>query len=165
MFGAKDLLPLPDDMRGCICAIRASGLGKRYQMKKFQLVAVAGGFGAERGNIGSKVFGEHIVDGEHAQFRRNDFIGVPTEAQIAAAMAEEGGPLPIDPDDMTYLVIGKGLAFAKDVALDQAKKLCKKYGDPLLAYRCHVETHLTDFGSLEWPKDVAAPELVWQKEK
>jgi hypothetical protein len=162
MFTREQLAPLPDDMTGHICVIAASCLGSRWQLPKFQLIRVTGGFGAVRGNLGSKVYGEHLADGEWRQLRSNDFIGVASQEQIDEAMADERGELPIDPANLGYLVIGKGLAFGKSKDLAEAKKLCRQNGKPMLAYHCHMETQLTDMGSLQWPHGAPEPKLVWE---
>ena len=66
------LLPLPDDMTGKCCVLKPNALGKRWQLAKYQLVAVTGGFGCKVDSLGSKVFGHHLADEEDCQYTRSE---------------------------------------------------------------------------------------------
>ena len=57
-------------------------LREEYRMPVCQYFYAKGGFGCYSDRIGSKVFGEFLCDGERAQFRRSDFLGMADETQL-----------------------------------------------------------------------------------
>ena len=151
------------DYTGLTLVLRPDSLGERYRRAKFQLVEVTGGFGCKPDSLGTKVYGTHLADGEEAQFRRSDFIGIATPKLIEYCAADKAGPTPIAPDAVGFLAIGRG-AWAKGATEKEAKsKLRKSYGCAAqVVYRCHKETQYDGF-SLTWPKASTVPcEAVWQ---
>ena len=161
MFTRENLERVPADMTGLVVAISANCLGARWQLPKFQLVRIVGGFGASAENIGRKIFGEHLADNDDFSGSRSNVIGVPTQAQIDEAMADPNGEAPFDPTNMTYLVLGPGF-WTKNKVLEEAMAMAKGQGKPLMAFYCHAETQVTDFGGLTFSKLGPAPVEVWR---
>jgi hypothetical protein len=157
------LRPLPDDMTGTVCVLRPTALGKRWQLAKFQLVFISGGFGCKVASLGSKVFGHHLADDEDCQFTRQDFIGQATAELIEACMADTRSELPIDPTETCYMAIGTGMTYAKRETIGEAKAAVKRLGGKtVVVFKCHPETYINDMASLTWPRAVPEPVEVWK---
>lgn len=164
MFTKDQLAPLPDVYEG-VFVLRADKLGKRFQLPKFQLVQILGGFGCEPGNLGSKVSVRFLADDESCFYRRGDFLGVPSQQQIDEALADPREEAPLDPTDMVYLAAGQG-AWGKAATLEEAKEKCNVAGgEPSVAFYCHAETQVTDWGSIQWPRGMPEPQQVWEANK
>ena len=160
------LLPLPDDMTGKCCVLKPTALGKRWQLAKFQLVAVTGGFGCKADSLGSKVFGHHLADEEDCQYTRSDFIGEATPELIEACLSDTRTEAPFDPNDKCYLVIGTGMTYGRAADLKTAKANCKRVGGkPMVAYHCHAETYINDMAMMCWSKKAEAPVEVWRSKR
>lgn len=161
---SQGVLPLPDQLTGKTLVLHADRLGKRWQRAKFQLVKAHGGFGCYPDKIGSKVYVEFIADGDESEYRRGDFIGEASAELIAEALADPEGELPLDPNDLCYLAIGRG-TWGKGDTIEEAKKQCRKAGSvATVVYRCHRETQCDGF-SIHWPAASPAAEEVWTKKK
>ena len=151
-----DLLPLPEDYTNQVLVLSTKSLNKRYHISRYQLVKCTGGFGAKPDTFGSKVFGYYLADNEDGQWRRGDFIGAASDALIRFALADKAEPIPIDPSERCYMVIGHGY-YAKGQTLDEAKKNLRKLSGsrkkPVAAYYTHPEAYVNDIGFVQYPKD------------
>lgn len=162
MLEQKDVQPLPDNIAGLICVVHPKKMGKRYQHPEFQLFLVLGGFGADAGNLGSKVYGRHLADGEECNFRRNDFIGYVSQAVADEILANKVGPDPFDPEDFCYIAAGAG-GFAKADTLALAQARCLMEGvEPQVGVHCHRESYVNEMGYLMCPGGAMKHEIVWQ---
>lgn len=162
----EGLLPLPDKFVGRIVALRASALGKRYQLARFQLWRASGGFGCESGKIGTKVYAECLADGEEGQWRRGDFIGEASVELIKVALADDTPVPQFDPTDTCLLGIGHGgWVFGDDEQAVRYKIKRNGLKKLIALYRVHRESQVTEFGSILSPKGAAAPVLVLVSQK
>lgn len=57
-------------------------LKDQYKTPVCQYFFAQNGFGCNPDKLGGKVFGQFLCDGERAQFRRNDFIGIADKEQL-----------------------------------------------------------------------------------
>ena len=59
-----------------VLILKPESLVEEYRHGEFQLFLASGGFGCDPSKLGNKVFGEFLVDGEEACFRRYAFLGI-----------------------------------------------------------------------------------------
>lgn len=162
----KFLLPLPDDFTGKVMVLRPDALGERWQRAKFQLLRVTGGFGAQAGKIGTKVYGTHLADGEDTECRRSDFIGEATPYLIELAARDKAPEAPLDLTRMGYFALGTSGTWGRAATPQGAKDQVRKAGGkPRVVYHCHIETRLTDLYYMQWPKGAPEPVEVWRSKK
>ena len=72
----------PQDYTGKLLIIRAEVLKEEFRTPENQLFLAESGFGCSPTASGHKVFGRFIADGERAEFRRSDFLGIIAEENI-----------------------------------------------------------------------------------
>ena len=162
MLTKDQLNPVPDDMTGHVMVLRATALGKRWQLPKFQLVKVSGGFGAHAESLGTKVFGRCLGDNEEATWHRCDFIGEAKQEQIDAALADERGASLVDLKAMHYLCMGSDMTYGTGATVDESQENCRRAGGkPIIVYRCHEETQF-DGLTLTWPNGAEPATVAWR---
>jgi len=164
------LLPVPDDMEGKVMVLDAKTMHERFQSARQQCFVVTGGFGAKKGNIGTKVFGYHLFDDDgnertapppvdsdsHGYHRSYNFIGEASEGLLAQVRISTGNIDPIDPALRDFFVITSEQRYAHGDTLADALKsagakpswLEEGKGGKVkaLAFYTHPEAYVNDFG-------------------
>lgn len=72
----------PQDYTGKLLILRDTSLKEDFRTPENQLFLAESGFGCSPDKSGRKVFGKFLLDGEKAQFYREDFAGIITEENI-----------------------------------------------------------------------------------
>lgn len=72
----------PQDYAGKLLILRDTSLKEDFRTPENQLFLAESGFGCSPDKSGRKVFGKFLLDGEKAQFYREDFAGIITEENI-----------------------------------------------------------------------------------
>ena len=62
--------------------LKPESLSEDYRYGEFQYFIAKAGFGCYPDKLGTKVFGEFLIDGEDCQFRRNEFYGIADEEKL-----------------------------------------------------------------------------------
>lgn len=73
-----------------ICVIRTDFFKPEYRNAKSQLFKATGGFGCKPENLGTKIFGTFLDDGEEAMVRRHNVLGIATDECIEKWKATYG---------------------------------------------------------------------------
>ncbi len=78
LFSGKHIVQSekPQDYTGKLLILKPEVLKEECRTPENQLFFATGGFGCSPDNIGSKVFGKFLSDGEETHFYRFDFIGI-----------------------------------------------------------------------------------------
>ncbi len=72
----------PQDYAGKLLILRDTSLKEDFRTPENQLFLAESGFGCSPDKSGRKVFGKFLLDGEKAQFYREDFAGIIAEENI-----------------------------------------------------------------------------------
>ena len=62
--------------------LNPSVLAEEYRDGDYQYFFARSGFGCDPSKLGTAVYGEFLIDGEHTHFARGDFLGVADEEQL-----------------------------------------------------------------------------------
>lgn len=65
-----------------LLVLKPSSLSEDYRFGEFQYFFAKAGFGCYPDKLGTKVFGEFLIDGENCQFRRHEFYGIADEEKL-----------------------------------------------------------------------------------
>lgn len=76
------------DFEGKVMVLRPEALNEQHRTRDEQLFYCEGGFGCSPDKTGRKVMGEFLVDGEHTNFYRQDFLG-EAKADLLPAWAKK----------------------------------------------------------------------------
>ncbi len=161
---SEGLIPLDIqvDFTGKTLVLNKSKLGSRFQLSKFQIVKIDGGFGCKPDSLGGKVFGTHLGDNESTAYRRGDFIGEASPTLIEKALGDPHGELPVDPSARHFMAIGGG-GWGTGETIEEAQRSCKQAGGTAsVVFDCHKETRISDM-AMVWPNGVGEPVTVWEK--
>lgn len=164
--GSEGLRPLADDITGKVVVVSHTKLLRRYQMPRFQLIQATGGFGCKVGNLGSKVFGRFVCDGEDASYRRSDFIGMADDDLIRRAMEDTTPVGHIDKDARVYMLIARSGHYETGDTVDQAMKRLRRLTRSAVsvAYHLHPESHVNDMGYISYPEGITPVEVRIKKQ-
>lgn len=151
------------DLSGKYVVIAASRLGKRYQFPQYQIFLASGGFGCSPIASGQKVFGTECYDGSEATWRRQDFVGIISEADAKMILSVKGvQPTPIDLSERVYMVVNcRSMSFHKDVTLSQALKIakCRMGQKHVHVFRVHPEAYVNDMMGISAPSGTTIEEV------
>lgn len=166
MSGCEGLRPLADDITGKVVVVAHTRLKRRYQLPRFQLIHATGGFGCKTGNLGSKVFGRFVCDGEDATYNRSDFIGMADEALVSRAMADPTPVGEIDKDQRVYMLIARSGHWETGDTVNQAMKRLRRLTKSAIAhaYHLHPESFINDMGYISYPEGITPQEIQVKKE-
>lgn len=157
----KGVKPIFGDITDKVCVIRPTGLNKRYQLPRFQLFKVTGGFGCKPENTGSKVFGFYVADNEEDTRRRYDFIGVASDGLIKQALDDTTPVKQINPNDVAYLIISNNQHWAIGESISDAKSKLSSIGGRGISqcFLCHPETFVDEMGYIKQPNGTQLTEI------
>lgn len=62
--------------------LKADILKAEYRFGEYQYFLAKSGFGCDPAKLGTKVFGQFLIDGENTSFSRGDFLGIADEDQL-----------------------------------------------------------------------------------
>lgn len=157
--------PLDGDLTDKVLVINHLRLGRPYQLPRFQLFKATGGFGCKPNTLGQAVFGYHLADMESARWNRSDFIGVPSDELITAAMADARPVAAIDLSARVYMVIAKdGSRAVGETPTEAMTRLRRITASALLnAYHAHPESSITDLGHITYPSGASPVEVKLKK--
>ena len=65
-----------------LLVLNPSVLAEEYRDGDYQYFFARSGFGCDPSKLGTSVYGEFLIDGEHTHFARGDFLGVADEEQL-----------------------------------------------------------------------------------
>ena len=71
-----------EDYRGKVVVIRPDALKDEYKTPEDQLFYAEGGNGCRLDSLGTKVFGQHLNDGEKGYYRRAEIVGVLSDEYL-----------------------------------------------------------------------------------
>ena len=71
-----------EDYRGQVVVIRADVLADEFKTPVNQLFYAEGGNGCRPDSLGTKVFGQHLNDGEKGYYRRAEIVGVLSDEHL-----------------------------------------------------------------------------------
>lgn len=72
----------PQNFTGKLLILKADVLKDEFKNGDNQYFFAESGFGCDPGALGTKVYGEFLLDGEKTHFDRYDFLGVADESQL-----------------------------------------------------------------------------------
>lgn len=166
-IGTPGLRPLEGNIEGKYVVIRPERLKERMRFARNQLLLAAGGFGCHESNSGSKVYGKHL-DGEEAQWRREDFIGIASKELVERAKVDKSEESPIDISLRVYMAVGPGF-FAKAPTIAGAlealgkrmlsRKKLRLGQKGVMVFECHPEAYINDMAMLVSPKGAPSKEV------
>ena len=76
LLSAADCLSDQDHFKDRLLIFKPDQLRPEFRYAEFQYFYAFGGFGCDPKSRGSKIFGYFLADGERAELRRSDFLGV-----------------------------------------------------------------------------------------
>lgn len=95
------------DYKGRLLVLKPTVLKESYRTSENQLFVAEGGFGCSPNSRGRKVFGKFLIDGEEANFNRDDFFGIIKDECIPEWAAEKLAELePPDQDESEGITMG-----------------------------------------------------------
>ena len=67
-----------------LLVLNPSCLKEEFRFEEFQYFLAQSGFGCDPSSLGTKVFGQFLIDGEKAYFRRDEFLGIADPEKLPA---------------------------------------------------------------------------------
>ena len=82
--GQESVLPgsWGDNYEKRLLVLRPDALKEEYQFEEYQYFFAESGFGCDPAKLGTKVFGQFLIDGDDAAFRRGSFFGIADESKL-----------------------------------------------------------------------------------
>lgn len=164
--GNAGLLPLGGDLTGKNLVLAPERLKERMRFARNQILLDVSGFGCKPHAIGTKIFGKHL-DGEEAQWRSGDFIGIASDALVELAKLDRSQEKPIDLSLKVYMAVGPGYFGKGDEMSEALKNLARSMGKKrvafpskgVLMFRVHPEAYIDDFCRLCAPAGTKIEEI------
>lgn len=150
----EGLLPLVGNLASRVCVLNHHALTKRYQLPRYQLFKVNGGFGCQENSPGTTVFGQYLVDGEQDRRERKELIGIATDELIERAMQDDAPVMPIDVKQQVYMIVAIDGNHEFGSSLREAGQRLRMITKCKAAagYLVHPETKINSLGYMTYPQ-------------
>lgn len=157
----EGVMPLVADVRGKNLVLRFNFLDRRFQMPRFQIVHATSGIGAESDQPNEIVIGIHIADNRSAVFRRNQFIGIASEALVVLAMEDTTPVRDLDPNDLVYFVMALDGSTETGDTIQQVMARLERItsAKPRVCYQAHRDCSFNEYGYLHYPEGMPPVEV------
>lgn len=167
-YGHDGVTPIVShNLMGKFVVVNWRKLDRRFQQPRFQIFKPTGGTGCITSMQGGKVFGRHVFDGGDGEFKRDDFLGLASEALIRAAMADTTPTVPIDLSLREYMIRARDGSEERGKTIEEARRRLSYITSSKVteAWELHPDSYINPFGLIVYPEGAPPTQVKIKKGK